>query len=68
MALGRKVVNFVRLNHIEQTLQPTAIGEIAVVQVQTNGRLVYLLEQMRNSTGIEGRRFPHDAVNNVPFC
>ena len=68
MALGGQVVNFIRLDILDDADQVGGIGEIAVVHEEADMLFVEILEKMIHPGGIERRRPTLDAVDFVAFA
>ena len=54
MALGRQVIDFVRLHLLHQADQVGGVGQVAVVQEKPHAGLVQVLVEMVDTPGIEG--------------
>ncbi len=67
MALGRQIVNLVRLHFLHDPDEIGGIGQIAVVQLQFRGRFVRILINMVDAFGIEKRGASLDAMHLVAF-
>ena len=68
MALCREIVDFVGLHLLDDANEIGRIGQITVMQLETDVLLVRVLVQMIDAIGIEGRRPALDAMNVYPFC
>ncbi|MNK95626.1 hypothetical protein D3C87_1158700 [compost metagenome] len=65
MALRCQIVNFVRLNLLNDTDQIGRIRHVAVVQNEARILVVRILIDVIYPAGIEGRRTPLDTVNRI---
>src|SRR6185295_6361730 len=67
MALRGKVVDFVRLDRLEDPHDAARIGHVAVMQDEATIGYVGILIEMVDALGIEKRRAPFHAVDHIPF-
>jgi hypothetical protein len=65
MALGGKIVDFDRLDFLNQTDQVGGIAQVAVMQLEPHVVLVQVAVQMLDPSRVERRRAPLDAVDDV---
>jgi hypothetical protein len=65
MAVGGEVVDFGRLNLLDDADQAGAVGEVAMMELVADVGLVEVAVEMVNPSGIEGLGAPLDAVNDV---
>ncbi len=63
VALGGQVVDFVRLDGLDNTDQVGGIGKVTVVHEEADVLFVEILVEVINPGGIEGRGAPLDAVD-----
>ena len=67
MALRGEIIDLVRLGLLHDTDQVGRVGHVAVVQNKAHICIVRVLIKMIDTAGVEGRRTPFDAVNDVSF-
>jgi hypothetical protein len=67
MALGSQIVDFIRLNLLNDPNQVGCIGKIAVVQNKPLFRMMWVLIEMIHSVCVEKRSPALDAVDNITF-
>ena len=65
MALGREIVDFVRLHLLDDADEAARIRHVTVMQNEPAVFLVRVLVQMVDTVGIEQRGAPLDAVDFV---
>jgi hypothetical protein len=65
MALGRQIVNLVRLGFLDDADQVGRIGQIPVVHHKPDVFFVQVPVEMIHTTGVEGGRPALDAVHQV---
>ena len=58
MPLRGQVVDFVGLDGPQERNQPRSIGKIAVVQKQPRARIMDILVEMIDATGVKSARSP----------
>ena len=68
MALGGKVVDFVRLHLLNNAYQVGGIGQIAIMQDELATRFVRILVQVINAIGVKRGGAALYAVNHVAFA
>ena len=67
MALRAEVVDLVRFDPVQQTVQIARIGQIAVVQKECFAVYRRVIEQMIDAAGVERTAAPDNAVHGVAF-
>ena len=67
MTLGRQIVDFVRLNFLDNTDQICGIGKITVVQFESHILLMGILIEMINPIGIKRRSTPFQTMYLIPL-
>ena len=65
MRLCAEIVDLVGADFLQDTDQIRAVGQVAIVEVETPGRVVRVLVEMVDPSGVEARRAALDAVNLV---
>jgi hypothetical protein len=65
MGLGGEVVDLVRVDSLDQCDQARTIGQIAVVQEQPGRLVVWILVEVVDPGGVEGRSSPDEPVNLI---
>ena len=65
MALRAKIIHLIRLRDFDQLLQPTPIGQIAVVEKELEVLFVNILEDVGDAPAVERRRAADDAMNLI---
>jgi hypothetical protein len=65
MALGTEVINLIRLQAIEQLDEVHGIGQIAVVEKETDAVDVRVLVKMIDPPGIKGAGAPDNSVDLI---
>ena len=65
MALGRQIVDLVRLHFLDDPDQAGGIREIAVMQGEIKSLLVRVVVEVIDAIGVDQRRPALDAVNRI---
>jgi hypothetical protein len=67
MALGAKIIDFVRLDVLQDTRQVRTVGQIPVVQLKPRVIDMGIGVDMVDALRVEQRRAPLDTMNLIPF-
>ena len=67
MRLSRQVVNLLGVDFFEQTAQGTAVGQVAVMQIEMDAALMGVDVDGVQSLGVERRSTADHSVYFVPF-
>jgi hypothetical protein len=65
MALRREVIDFVRLDALDDAREARRIRQVAVMQLQALVRVVYIALKVVDPVGVEQRRATLDAMHLV---
>ena len=68
MALGGEVIDLVRLHFLHDADQVGGIGHVAVMQDEPGVFDMRILKQVVDAPGVEARRAPLDAVDDIPLA
>ena len=67
VALCGEIVNFVRLNLLDDANEVRRIGEVAIMQEKANAGLMRVMIQMIDTIGVDQRRPPLHAMHDIVF-
>ncbi len=67
MALGCQMINFRRLNIIDQIGELAGVAQVAIVQKQAGGRVMGVHIQMFNAGGVKSAGPANQPMHFIPF-
>ena len=68
MALGRQVIDFVRLDIVDQVAELPGVGQIPIMQKQPGSLFMGVHVQVVNAPGVEGAGPAHQAMHLITLA